>query len=72
MVTPACPARGVGISPCWVGLDHSIYKMKNLKILKYNSSDNLMHKIKKMVNLQFASQEHADHWNKQHVSPHQI
>ena len=26
-VAPACPARAVGISPCWVGLDHSIYKI---------------------------------------------
>ena len=34
-VIPACPARGVGISPCCVGLDHSIYAINNPYNIQY-------------------------------------
>lgn len=41
-VTPACPARGVGISPCCEGLDHSIYTVEIYEKYIIVSVDNEM------------------------------
>lgn len=79
-VTPACPALGVGMSPCCVGLDHSIYAVKYMKDVIDGFIKEEEQKIKtattkhlkRVAILQLANQAHANHWNKLHENPHQI
>lgn len=64
-VTPEWPARGLGISPCCIGFDHSIYDIAFLneiilKFKNYHETEQCNSRISLYIVSQFEDQEHAD------------